>query len=225
MRVKICAMSQLAFDGFMEKKFVFRAEDMVKVGLDMNEKFDSYGLMNSFPCYAGAAYETYYQFQHLTVQEYMAAYHFLQLELDKQQEQLTKLCEKQKEYEVMCKFISGICHLKNIEIQKSLIENTRKRSNEDHLFLLQCAFEAHNEDAYEHAAVYLDHCLELTNMRRSLTPTDCLSIAYIVGHTGGDWYLEFRGSKLGGEGLEILRYHLEELQSCKEENHLLLRIE
>ena len=217
----LCALSKLAFDGFMEKRFVFRAEDLSKLDIKINDRFDGYGLLNSFPCYAGSAYDSYLQFQHLTVQEYMAAYHFLHLELDIQIDLLMKFRENLREYDVMCKFISGISRLENVELRKAIIEKTKEFSNEDQLFLLHCAFEACNVDVYDHASVYLNRWLEFSN--KHLTPTDCLSVAYIVGQIGGEWFLRLRGCNLEGKGLEILRYHLEELQSQNKARSLVIR--
>lgn len=203
-------LSQLALDGFIHKRLVFQVRDLHEFGLEIDDAFDGYGLLNPFLSYAGSDYEVNYQFQHLTVQEYLAAYQLQHLEHSKRVELINEF-RKDPQFEVVLKFFSGISHLEDDQLQKLVIDKTRKYDNQDEMVLLHCIFEAHNTKLYERAARCLDRRLELSN--KPLNPTDCLSIAHLIGQTGGDWYLQLRNCAVKGEGLEILQYHLKEFQS------------
>lgn len=73
------ALSNLALNGFRKGRFVFRRKHLQKAGLpiDSDHTFDGYGLLNSVPCQIKVGHDLFYQFLHLTVQEYLAAYSLL----------------------------------------------------------------------------------------------------------------------------------------------------
>ena len=206
------ALSKLALDNVMQRKIVFQARDLSKAGIKIeeDETFDGYGLLHSFPCYAGAVYEINYHFQHLTVQEYMAAYQFSRLCQQKQIEIMEKFRED-PQFEVVLKFISGITRLKEKSLQDFVIDKSKKESNKDQVLLLHCLLEAQNVSLISRAAEWLDHQLYLSN--HLLSPTDLLAIAHLIGQAAGKWCLRLRGCAVSGEGLNILHHHLKEIQS------------
>ena len=198
-------LCQLALNGLRKKQFVFRVKDLKSVSLDPVGSFDGYGILSSIPCYAGAGYEVLFQFRHLTVQEFMAAKHIEGLDHC----QLMALLEEyrmDKQFLVVWKFLSGITRLEDEDLQQSIIYSTRKQNNLDTLFLLHCIYETQNPQLCYIAAAYLSNKAVLSN--KSLNATDCLCLAYVITQAGGEWQLLFRGCNMGGEGLEILRWHL-----------------
>ena len=111
-----------------------------------------------------------------------------------------------KQFQVVWKFLCGITKLENEDLRRSIISQTRKRNNKDELFLLHCVYEAHETDLCLAAAEHLQYTVQLSNY--PLIATDCLCLAYTITQAGGEWHLNLRGCNMGGEGLNILRWHL-----------------
>ena len=199
------SLSKLALWGFENKRFVFRAKDLASVGLDLVEDFDAYGLLFTVPYYVGAGYEVHYQFRHLTLQEFMAAKRIEALD-HKQQMALLDQYREDKLFQVVWKFLCGITKLEDEDLRRSIISQTRKGNNKDELFLLHCVYEAHDSNLCLAAAEQLQYTVQLSNY--PLIATDCLCLAYTISQAGGEWRLNLRGCNMGGEGLNILRWHL-----------------
>ena len=222
-RLVLGALSKLALDNVMQRKIVFQAHDLSKAGIEIevDETFDGYGLLHSFPCYAGAVYEINYHFQHLTVQEYMAAYHFSTLCQENQIEIMEEFRED-PQFEVVLKFVSGITRLNDRSLQDFVIDKSKKESNKHQVLLLHCLLEAQNVSLISRAAKWLDHQLDLSNL--FLSPTDLLAIAHLIGQAGGEWCLHLRGCAVSGEALNTLHHHLKEIQSKMEVMPLTIKI-
>ena len=206
----LVSLCKLALQGLQKRKFVFEVDDLIGVGLQPEETFDAYGLLSTFPCYVGAGYNLFYQFRHLTIQEFLAAKGIEKLDHSQQMSLLDEY-RLEKEFQVVWKFLSGITKLEDDKLRDAIVFKTRRGSNQDELFLLHCVYEAHDPQLCSTAARYLEHKLSLDNC--TLNPTDCLCAAYVVAQSGGDWELNFRGCHMGGEGLETLRWHLLEHQN------------
>ena len=212
----VLPLCKLALSGFRESRFVFKAEDLRRVGLDPQGRFDGLGLLTVIPSFRypigehnqSPDCELLYQFRHLTVQEFLAAKQIPQLSEEEQGEVLRAHC-KDKEFYNTWKFLSGTTHLQNETLHDSLISSVNEKDSKDLLFLLHCLYEAHSESVCTSvAANKLNYKLDFSN--KSLNKTDCLCAAYIVATSGGDWTLIFRGSHIGAEGLKTLKQHLEQ---------------
>lgn len=201
------ALSHLALNGFRKDRFVFRRKHLQKVGLpiDSDDRFDGYGLLNSVPCQIKVGHDQFYQFLHLTIQEYLAAYSLLNLDLNRRLEILDEL-RLQKKFQVVCRFYSGLTKLSDDAAKKAIIQKTRKNNNEDLLLLLHCLYEMQDPRICSEAALYLDRKLKLDN--KSLNATDCLCLAYTVVNAGGSWELSMRLCNIGSHGLDAFYSHL-----------------
>ena len=201
----INSLCMLALQGFEDKKFVFRANELREVGLTPFGNFDAYGLLSSIPCYAGAEYEVHYQFRHLTLQEFLAAKRIETFDHRRQMALLDQY-RHDKQFQVIWKFLCGITKLEDEDLRTSIISRTRKGNNRDELLLLHCVYEAHDPDLCLAAAEHLNYSVQLSN--NPLNATDCLCLSYTITQAGGEWKLYLRGCNMGAEGMEILKWHL-----------------
>ena len=204
-REVIESLSKLALRGMEDKSFVFKKEDLEEVGLDPNKNFDGYGLLSTPIVAATAGCEVYYQFGHLSIQEFLAAYQIKRLTSDTRIE-LLKVFREDKQFQNVWKFLSGITKLKEEEIQNAVISNI-SADNRDHMFLIHCLFEAHDTEICQKGAAKLKRNLDINNM--SLNTTDCLCAAYVITTTGGDWMVNLRGCNIGVDGMDVFRSHFE----------------
>lgn len=210
------ALSNLALNGFRKGRFVFRRKHLQKVGLpiDSDRAFDGYGLLNSITCHIKVGHDHFYQFVHLTVQEYLAAYSLLNLDQNSRLKILDEL-RLEKKFQVVCRFYSGLTKLSDCAAKKAIIRNTRKNNNEDVLLLLHCLYEVQDPRICREAALHLDRKLKLDN--KSLNATDCLCLAYTLINAGGTWELSMRLCNIGSHGLDAfysyLLFHQESLRN------------
>ena len=207
-RAVIESLCKLALQGMEDKSFVFKREDLESVGLDLNklkEGFDGYGLLSTPIVAATAGHEVYYQFGHLSIQEFLAAYQIKHLD-GSDRIRLLKEFREDKQFQNVWKFLSGITKLKEEEFQESIISNTTA-DNRDQMFLIHCLFEAHDSEICLKGAEKLEHNLNINNM--SLNTTDCLCAAYAITTAGGDWMVDLRGCNIGADGIGVFRSHFE----------------
>ena len=207
MKTIIKKLCEVALDGLVDKCYVFNSEDL---RCTVHSSFDGYGLLNVIHESANAGCKLLYQFIHLSVQEFLAAYHIQELPNHERLE-LLKNYREDKQFQNVWKFLAGITKLKNREFQDTIIYDTN-RSNKSQLFLIHCLYEAHNSEICSIAARELQWTLNLNNM--SLNTTDCLCAAYAVTSAGGTWTIDLRACNIGEDGLEIFKQHL-----VKSDNH------
>ena len=204
------SLAQLALKGLLEDHLVFERKHLEEIGLKVHPGFDAYGLFSLIPYDDGAGDSHFYQFCHLTLQEYLAAWHIKELNQDKRLELLGQYRLDPK-YQVVWKFFSGLTKLTDEDTQEAIVSKTRTKNNLDVVFLLHCIYEANDPSVCFKAAAHL--CRELHLDNKSLNATDCLCLAYTLAHSGGKWALNMRGCNMGGNGLDILYSHL--LRHCQ----------
>lgn len=205
-REVIEALCKLALQGMEYKSFVFKREDLESVGLNPSENFDGYGLLSTPIVAATAGHEVYYQFGHLSIQEFLAAYQIKQLKKSAERIELLKEFREDKQFQNVWKFLSGITKLKEVEFQEAIISNTTA-DNRDQMFLIHCLFEAHDKEICLEGAAKLKRNLNINNM--SLNTTDCLCAAYVITTAGGNWSVDLRGCNIGADGMSVFRSHFE----------------
>ena len=201
------ALCKLALQGFEEKSFVYESKDLEDAGLSPTGSFDGYGLLSTTPMKAAAAgHKLFYQFRHLSIQEFLAALQIMELDVEARIALLREY-RSDKQFQNVWKFLSGISRLQDENLQRIIISDT-KPANRDQLFLLHCLYEAHDPEICQVAAAKLNHTLNLNNM--TLNTTDCLCTAYTICSAGGDWNVDLRGCNIGADGLEVFKWHLKE---------------
>ena len=202
-------LTELAMNGFVDDQLVFESSHLANVGLKVVPGFDAFGLLSTIPCHVGAGNEVYYQFRHLTMQEFLAAKYIVDLKLDKRLQFIEKHRLEPK-YQVVWKFFSGITHLSDKETRESIISTTNANNNKDVLLLLHCVYEAHNVKVCREAAVHLKRKMKLDNY--PMNTTDCLCLAYMLAQSGGRWHITMRGCNMGSMGISTFYSHLVDQQ-------------
>ena len=196
-------LSKVAFEGFKRKSFTFNSHDF---GCSNHPEslVDSLDLLTSFNVSASAGHVILYQFVHLSVQEFLTAYHIKGL-LHSDQISLLEECRDDKQYQNVWKFLSGITKLKNDKLRDKLLHGT-KETNESQLFLIHCLYEANDQEICNSAVEELKSNLNLHN--KSLNPADCLCAAYVISTADTPWTVDLRGCGIGDEGLETFTNYL-----------------
>ena len=194
-------LCQVALSGLEKKKYIFMLEELTVAVRNSN---DCHGLLtaHSLPVKAGVTMS--YQFNHTSIQEFLAAFQMQQLP-SKARIELLKKYREDKQFENVWKFLAGITKLRDREFQESIFD-TARQANKSQRFLVHSLYEVHEEEICHTAASKLDWRLNLNNM--SLNATDCLCAAYMVTSAGGEWSLDLRNCNIGAEGLEIFKQHM-----------------
>ena len=88
---QLCILGKIAYEGIRnDQQIIFHRKDFETLGLSLQD-FDMLGLMQRVrELYVGEATAVSYNFLHLTVQEYLAAFHLSQQPVEKQIEHLTE---------------------------------------------------------------------------------------------------------------------------------------
>lgn len=199
----IKTLGKVALNGFEEKCFIFTSKDfgdhMLSGGL-----VDDLDLLTSFGIPLTAGCKKVYQFTHLSVQEFLAAYHMTEMP-DDDQISLLKKYRSDKQFQNVWRFLAGITKLKNKVIRDSIVNET-EQSNQSQLFLIHCLYEAHDPEVCSVAADELKSILNLSNT--SLNTADCLCAAYVVSTAGGQWTVNLRGCNVGDDGVKVFKEFL-----------------
>ena len=231
-RAIYASLCEIALAGILTSKYVFTAEELKSVGIKLHDAFDGLGLLKVIPSFRNPAkclhneylteeYTVLYQFQHTTVQEFLAAQRIQELGPEEQARLLGTYRNERRFYNTW-KFLAGITHLQDRNLRDSLIFSTNEKNSKELLFLLHCLYEAHDPVISQETACWLHYKLNFSNT--SINPIDCLCAMYTVISAGGYWELIFRGSNIGAEGLEILKEHLKQAYERSRTDHYSLFI-
>ena len=209
-----CTLSKIAYDGILKETLVFYK-------YELPEKFEHMGFMSECrELCVDRGTESSYNFLHLSLQEYLAAWHISQLPSTEQREYFERelcipsrpltLLNSQKKFAVVTLFLAGITGLRN-DFWQSLCLVTVSPD------ICRCIFEAQNSKfcqqhlcsvAQQHSQVFTtrsDH-----EYARSLSGLDFYALGYCIAHSTGSWcvFAEFKQNPWGGfvrvDALEML---------------------
>ena len=114
---QLCKLGTIAYEGICnDQQVIFHRKDFETLGLSL-ETFDMLGLMQHVrELYVGEATAVSYNFLHLTVQEYLAAFHLSQQPVEKQIEHFKEYKkakkDKQRHFHMVLRFLCGITQFK-----------------------------------------------------------------------------------------------------------------
>ena len=204
---QFCEICKIAYTGIMgaETELIFQ---------DLPSDFDPLGLMQTCPeLYVDRGASVSYNFLHLTVQEYLAAYHISQQSRDEQVAFMREHIESKK-LEVVVRFLAGLTELGSDfwdvvrgfastakPIRSSLMRN---ETNFIKLISLHCVFESQDISAI--TCILGSDCLCFSGGswidKDALQPFDLYVLGYCITHSSCDWKLELERCEL--ESVEIL---------------------
>ena len=202
-------LKKIALSGIASSKYVFTAADLIAEGISLQGHFDGLGtlkMIDSLQKTTDVDFEALYQFQHTTVQEFLAAKAILELN-EAEKTLLLDTHRANRWFYNTWKFFAGLTDLDaDKQFKDAIFELANSKNFRDILFLLHCSYEAHRPDICLEIAHHVQFELNFSNA--PLNPADCLCAAYTAVSAGGNWTLNFRGSHIGYAGLKVLHDYL-----------------
>ena len=196
---QFCEICKIAYTGVMsaETELIFQ---------DLPSDFDPLGLMQTCPeLYVDRGASVSYNFLHLTVQEYLAAYHISQQSVD---EQVAFMEEEISDMEVVVRFLAGLT-----ELGKDLWDVVREFASKDQhdidatflsiegnfikLEILHLLFESQDSSAI--TSVLGSDCVCFSHY--SGNAFDMYVLGYCITQSSCDWKLQLYDHKL--ESVEL----------------------
>ena len=190
---QFCEICKVAFVGMMsaETEHIFQ---------DLPSDFDSLGLMQSCPeLYVDRGTSVSYNFLHLTLQEYLAAYHISQQSRDDQVAFMREHIESKK-LEVVVRFLAGLTELGTElwDVVRGFATRSKPGdSNVVKLKIMHWLFESQDlsaitsvlgSDSVSFDPKWYPHL--------ALQPFDWYVLAYYITHSSCKWELNLHGYKL-----------------------------
>ena len=208
---QFCEICKIAYTGIMsaETELIFQ---------DLPSDFDPLGLMQTCPeLYVDRGASVSYNFLHLTVQEYLAAYHISQQSRD---EQVTFMREQIYDMEVVVRFLAGLTELgrdlwnvmRGFASEDKCNVSTKFLSTEGNfikLEILHLLFESQNSSAI--TSVLGSDCVCFV-CDSELQPFDWYVLGYCIAHSSCDWKLELQEFRLESAELFLKALHLHQCQ-------------
>ena len=223
---QLCELGRLAYEGILH--------DQQVIFSDLPEDFETMGLMQCAPeLYADEGAAVSYNFLHLTVQEYLAAFHLSRQPVDKQIKHFREYKkageDESHHFHMVLQFLCGITQFKeysNEQLNTFLIEDSGDDSSSDEsgddlasvihyvtFDTLHWLFEAHDSKVI--AKLLGSSDVQLHGLFSTVTPFDCFVLGYCVSHSNCTWKIDLRYCHIGDEGVEMLvRGAVEEETHC-----------
>ena len=205
---QLCELSRIAYEGILHRQQVIFS--------DLPVDFETLGLMHCSPelCVdEGVALS--YNFLHLTLQEYLAAFHLSQQPVE---EQIRKYQEMKKEtsyckgwgnhFHMALQFLSGIRKFRGYpsEVMDTLCVVIKDDSADIvvvNFTTLHWMFEAHDSDVIS-KLLRLSYARVDTKFSPNVTPFDSFVLGYCVSHSNCKWIIYLLDCHFGDEGVEML---------------------
>ena len=205
---QFCEICKIACTGIMgaETELIFQ---------DLPSDFDPLGLMQTCPeLYVDRGASVSYNFLHLTIQEYLAAYHISQQSMDEQVAFMKEHIKSEK-LEVVVRFLAGLT-----ELGRDLWDVVRQFASEDKcdvnttflfseasfikLEFLHLLFESQDSSAIT-SVLGSDHVCFIGSEAHfygdAMQPFDWYVLGYCITHSSCDWKLELE--ECGLESVEL----------------------
>ena len=208
---QLCELGRIAYEGINNGQQVIFS--------DLPENFETLGLMQCAPeLYLDEGATLSYNFLHLTVQEYLAAFHLSQQPVEEQVEHFRKYYSGDKQVMVL-QFLSGIrkfsgytSEMMNVCVTKPA-DDLASVVREITFDTLHWLFEAQDSDVL--AKLLESSAIQLDEPDDVVTPFDCFVLGYSVSHSNCTWKIVLNGFNVGDEGVEmLLRGAVEEETHC-----------
>ena len=205
------AICKLAYEGIINQKLVFTQKEIQDiVGAEFSETFDGFGLFQavSFLHIHGSTKSFY--FNHLTFQEYLAAYHIFHAMDHNEQLKLVKELVNKEQLNNAWKFFAGISKLKDFAIAQVLCRFELDDPFNKAKSVFHCAYEAQNADVCVLIADWVDSTIPKFF---SVSAYDCLALSFVISNSADrEWSIELPSCGVEGIHLRMLAKHIKRLQ-------------
>ena len=206
-------ISELAYNGLIQDKVIFTDEDVPY-------NFDTLELMQSIPeLYTDEGTIVSYNFIHLTLQEFLAAYYISRQE----PERWIKEFKEQKNHsrmKVMLRFLAGLTSFSGVRKkyirQLSFIRDTRER-REITVDGLHWLFEAQFEESSYTATILGRSIVRIDCTWSTVSQFDCFVLGFCIARSKCKWELEMCECDIGEDGLKIFSDAIKSNQTVKQD--------
>ena len=200
---QLCGLGRIAYEEILH--------DQQVIFCDLPEEFETLGLMQCAPeLYLDEGAAVSYNFLHLTVQEYLAAFHLSQQPVEKQIKHFMEYKEQKKSKKQQCfhmvlRFLCGVQKFNEYssKVLKTLFIDRSRYSviGEVTIDTLHWLFEAQDNGVI--AKLLGSSHLQLTEPSEA-TPFDCFVLGYLMTHGNCTWNIDLANCDIGDEGVEML---------------------
>ena len=207
---QLCELGRIAYEGILHGQQVIFS--------DLPEDFETLGLMQCVPkLYVDEGTAVSYNFLHLTVQEYLAAFYLSQQPVEKQIEHLREYIKEEETYGLkqhpFYMVLQFLCGIRKFSGYPSDVLNTlsyRATDEYDDICFvvfdtgtLHFLFEAQDNDIIAKmlgsSNIYI-----FEDMSDQVTPFDCFVLGYCVAHINCSWRIKLADGFIGDEEIEML---------------------
>ena len=223
---QLCELGRIAYEGILH--------DQQVIFSDLPEDFETLGLMQSATeLYVDEGATVSYNFLHLTIQEYLAAFHLSLQPVEKQIEHYMEYKEVKRQqstndheqqethFHIVLLFLCGVRKFDGFpsEVLKNLCVEVKESGDDSASVVCEVTFEtlhwwfeAHDDDII--AELLGSSSIQLCR-RLTVTPFDCFVLGYCVSHSNCTWKIDLKHCHIGDEGVEMLvRGAVEEDTHC-----------
>ena len=200
---QLCELSKMAYKGILH--------DQQVIFCDLPEDFETLGLMQCTPeLYADEGAAVSYNFLHLTMQEYLAAFHLSQQPVEKQIEQFMEYkkymqSKKQQCFQMVLQFLCGMKEFieYSSKVLKTLCIHRSSCSviGEVTINTLHWLFEVQDNGVI--TKLLGSSSTQLTKPSKA-TPFDCFVLGYCVSNSNCTWKIDLADCNIADEGVEML---------------------
>ena len=187
---QLCKLGKIAYEGLLYGQQVTFS--------DLPEDLETLGLMQCIPeLYADEGAAVSYNFLHLSVQEYLAAFHLSQQPVEIKMKHYQKYCtgedrQMNRHFQMVLRFLSGV---------RQFREYTNNTLCEKITFDILCwLFEAQDNNVF--TEMLSD--IKLSVRSGVVTPLDCFVLGYCISHSNCTWRIDLEYTYIGDEGVEML---------------------
>ena len=182
-----------------DPKIIFTESDLAQCDIDVTDNFDGFGLLKVTETHQLSTDIKTYNFNHLTIQEFLCAVYIALLH---QQEQLRLLREHFDDYPNVFTFVCGLTGLASSEMFQFIYSKLTPSEYTDGVIrAMRCI----NESKQSSAACQLVSPFAL-NMGGSLLPYDCLCLSNILSYYPVT-RVKMWDCRIGNKGAELLMKH------------------
>ena len=234
---QLCEVCRIAYEGILH--------DQQVIFSDLPEKFETLGLMQCVPeLYADEGTVVSFNFLHLTVQEYLAAFHLSQQPVQEQIGHFHGSTGENKHFHNILRFLSGVRKftgysnfmLDTLCVKHRLPQDWQSlvevyddefdfdiESGDDSASVvcrvtfdtLHWLFEAQDSKVIDIMFGSSDIDFRVPDDIQVVTAFDCFVLGYCVSHSNCTWRISLDGFNIGDEGVEMLvRGAVEEETHC-----------
>ena len=182
-----------------DPKIIFTESDLTQCGVEVTDNFDGFGLLKLTETHQLSTDINTYNFNHLTIQEFLCAVH-ISLVLS-QQEQLCLLREHFDDYPNVFTFVCGLTGLASSEMYQFIYCKLTSYGN-DVITAMRCI----NESKQSSTAHQLVSPLALNMINYSLLPYDCLCVSNILSRYPVT-HLYMHNCSIGNKGAKMFMKH------------------